>query len=245
LFASEDDDGPIELAGMGVEWRGLRVGSDAVLEPPPSAVDPSSWWNFLREVPASPVAVRGERESFLFYDGSTNVPAPVIPSWNGQRKKALRLFIRSWGEYPRAWSEYAARWEHWDERQESDRPPLAPIPYTFVFRKDGGAPPRGAVRRGLSPDADPEVVDLDALDLEGDRLVEMFGEALCSEGLTPEETRSLLRTWESDFFQKPGLRLVTFLPRWLYDLAVPLCIHPVPVRLVRVALVLREIDSLP
>jgi hypothetical protein len=46
----------------------------------------------------------------------------------------------------------------------------------------------------------------------------------------------------SEFFQKPGLRLVTFLPRWLYDVAVPLSIYPAPSRVVRVALVLREIQ---
>jgi hypothetical protein len=43
-------------------------------------------------MPASPIAVRRERESFLFYDGSTNVPSmrrwgpaayskPVVPAY--------------------------------------------------------------------------------------------------------------------------------------------------------------------
>jgi hypothetical protein len=235
-FPNRGGPGPIELAGIGVEWRGLRVGYDAALEPLPPAVDPSSWWNFLREVPASPVAVRGERENFLFYDGSTNVPAPIVPSLLGTGRKVLRLSIRSWGEYP------TAEWAPWPEHRGRTLSPHLPISYVFAIRKDLGVPPRGTVRRGLSPEFEPEIVDLDALDLEGGQLVEKFGEALRADGLSPEEGRSLLRTWDSEFFQKPGLRLVTFLPRWLYDVAVPLSIYPAPSRVVRVALVLREIQ---
>jgi len=238
-FANRAGPGPIELAGMGVEWRGLRVGYDAALEPLPPAVDPSSWWNFLREVPASPVAVRGERENFLFYDGSTNVLAPVVPSWIGSGRRSLRLSIRSWSEYPKA------EWMPWPERDRRTQSLHAPISYVFVIQKTEGVPPRGAVRHGLSPEEEPQVVVLDALDIEGSQLVEEFGETLRAEGLSSEEARSLLRTWDSEFFQKPGLRLVTFLPRWLYDVAVPLSVYPAPSRVVRVALVLREIDSHP
>jgi hypothetical protein len=240
LFSSPGD--AIELDGMGVEWRGLRVGYDAALEPFPPAAAPSSWWSFLREVPASPVAVRGEREGFLFYDGSTNVPPPVVPSWADSGSKAIRLSIRSKGEYPAGWDDSSAKWWSWGRQEDADANLRAPIPYAFVIRKDAGAAPRGSVLRGLSCEAEPEVIDVDALDLEGDRLSDAFGEALCAEGLTPEEARSLVRTWETEFFQKSGRRLVTFLPRWLYDVAVPLSVYPAPSRVVRVALVLREIQ---
>jgi hypothetical protein len=180
--------------------------------------------------------VRGESEKFLFYDGSTNVPPPIVASWTGSGRKTLRLSIRAWGEYP------TNEWLPWIERPERERSPLSPIRYAFVIRKDPDAAPRGTVRCGLSPEANPEVVDVEELGLQGDRLSEVFDNALRAEGLSPEEARSLLRTWESDFFQKPGIRLVTFLPRWLYDVAVPLSIYPAPTRVVRVALVLREIQ---
>ena len=63
-------------------------------------------------------------------------------------------------------------------------------------------------------------------------------------GLTPEEALSLVKTWEKEFFETPGLRVVTVLPRWIYDSVLPLRVFPVPGRVVRVGLIWRECAEL-
>jgi hypothetical protein len=68
-------------------------------EPP---VDAGSWWTRLRASGASPVAARGERERFLFYDGAINLPGPVKVARRDAAGRELLLAVRPFHQYPDA-----------------------------------------------------------------------------------------------------------------------------------------------
>ena len=201
-------------SGVGLEWCGLRVGYPAELElelEPPSG---SPWWGFLRDVPSTPVAVRGDREKFVFYDGAVSAPSPLRVAWEDATCRALLL-----------------------------RADTAFIPEVFIIRK-GPHGLSGRIVNSLSWDDPDSTVALESLDLANDELVTAFGETLRAEGLSAPEATSLVRTWTPEFFEAEGLRVITLLPRWMYDSMLPIRIAPVPGEIVRVGLVWRECDDL-
>ncbi len=57
---------------------------------------------------------------------------------------------------------------------------------------------------------------------------------LRAEGLTIDESRSLVNTWERSYFQAPGLRVLYIVPRIETDRILPLSVTPAPAELVRV-----------
>jgi len=61
--------------------------------------------------------------------------------------------------------------------------------------------------------------------------------------LTGAESMSLVKTWTPEFFETPGVRVITLLPPWIYEAALPLEIYPVPEETVRVGLVWAELDE--
>jgi hypothetical protein len=64
---------------------------------------------------------------------------------------------------------------------------------------------------------------------------------LQARGLTAAEARSLLETWRDDLFSSPVPRAISFVPRNLYDLMLPLRVTPAPAETVRVGLVIEEL----
>jgi hypothetical protein len=230
-----------ELISVGLEWRGLRVGYDEKLEPPlppiDAASDSSSWWKELRAVPSSIVATRGESERCLFYDGSTSCPTPVAAWWTNESRAALSLAVRSYGEYP------AANWRR--NEPSPDRQPTQPVPAVFVIDRRDKQPPRGRVLRSLSPKDDAHTVSLEELPLEGEALIAVFHAELCAAGLTKPEATALVEIWRPEFFETAGTRVLSILPRWIYDLALPIEILPTPGELERVGVAWAEGSDLP
>jgi len=230
---------------LGVEWNGLRIGYDAALEAPLSAVDDVYWWRALRSVAASPVSIRGETEGFLFYGGAVKVPSPVVVEWTDATESALSIRVRSYGEYPTVadWGErYRARREsRWSR---DPRPRWDPVPWVFVICVDADGTLRGALLDRLGPAESSREVALGALSLDRAALVESFVTRLGRRGLTPAETRAFVEVWSSELFETPGLRTLAILPRWILDLAMPWRIEPSPKRSVRVACVWKECDEL-
>ena len=80
------------------------------------------------------------------------------------------------------------------------------------------------------------------MELEGPEVRERFEETLREQGLTAAEARSLTRTWNAEFFQTPGTRVLTIIPRRLYDTLLPMKIRPRPRELVRVGVVWKELE---
>ena len=236
------------VQAIGLEWRGLRVGFgeelEAELRPLSASEERSSWWQRLREVPAATVAFRGEAESFLFYDGSIDLPAPVQVRWADASRKALSIRTLDFLSLPKP--------EHWPgkdprtvvARGEPFPPPTAHFPAVFVVSKSEGRLARGRAIRHLGSNALPTAVPLDDLDLEGDALVDELRDVLIAEGLTAEEAASMVDVWRDELFVASGLRVLTVLPRWLYDAVLPLEMLPAPEELVRVGVVWKECASL-
>ena len=65
---------------------------------------------------------------------------------------------------------------------------------------------------------------------------------LRARGLSEAEARSLLETWRDELFSSPVPRAISFVPRQLYDFMLPIRVTPEPQELVRVGLVIEELE---
>jgi hypothetical protein len=71
-------------------------------------------------------------------------------------------------------------------------------------------------------------------DLAAIQLASAMREALVSAGLTPDEARAMVATWDGHWFSEPGTRVLAILPREWVDSVLPLTITPAPEKLTRV-----------
>ncbi len=224
-----------ELAGFGLEWCGLRIGYPDRLERELPAIDDASWWNHLRKVPSTTVALRGGQEKFLFYDGSVRLPSPILAAWANKDRTALSLRLRDLRSYPPPWNSGPPPQMH---------PPAEGLPGALVIIKNPAEEARGRFLDRLSLKGAPITVDLARLPLDGNGLWSCLKDASIGQGLTEPEAEALLATWKGEFFETPGIRLITLLPRWIYDAVLPLSIQPAPGDIVRVGLSWKECDDL-
>ncbi len=222
---------PFTVSEVGLEWCGLRIGFPAELEASRPEADSDSWWSFLREVPSTPIAIRGESEDFLFYDGAVPLQPPLSVFWSDE---GLSVRVRAFSD--------KGSTDPWQVDPTSPPGVLATIPACFVVHVSADTPVRGTVLRALAPSAQPHRVAFPEMELEGPEVRERFEETLREQGLTAAEARSLTRTWNAEFFQTPGTRLLTFIPRRLYDTLLPMKIRPPPRELVRVGVVWKELE---
>lgn len=65
-------------------------------------------------------------------------------------------------------------------------------------------------------------------------LAETLPHELVRAGLTREEARAMLATWQESYFDRPGLRIFWIVPRQFTDEILPLSISPRPAKLERV-----------
>jgi hypothetical protein len=237
--------GEVAFDGLGLEWCGLRVGFPASLEVARPAVPSSGWWRHLREVPASPVAVRGESEGFLFYDGSASIPPPVRVSRPGEAPDDLSVEALPFDRYPDSptASQVNASWWLTDAEKQRIRMTL-PIPAVLVVRVGEGGALAGTVLTDLEPRDGPARVSLSGLRIEGEALVARFRGILEAQGLAGPEAESLVQTWRTEFFATPGIRVLTVLPRWMYDAVLPMTVLPYPGEIARVGIVWKECEGL-
>jgi hypothetical protein len=233
------------LADIGLEWCGLRIGYPAALEAPLPAAADGHWWSALRQAGGALAGARGESERFVFYDGALAFPGPAFPSWADASRQALRIAIRSFDEYPDAPAPSVLESRWWLTEAERERArERGPIPALLVVEKRGGADARGAVLESLLPEDPPRLVPLSSLTEGRDALRERLQAILECQGLREAEARSLLDTWDAEFFEADGLRLITVLPQWLYDALLPAEVFPLPERFVRVGVVTMRCDGL-
>lgn len=232
--------GPQRLDSIGAEWRGLRVGGNAELEAPLREVEPGHWWHHCRAVGASDVAFRGEREKFLFYDGSTLSPGLVRVGWSDAERSIVAIRPRSIRSLD------SARWLRWIRSHEFDRSSTEfsrVVPHIFIVAVGDDGVARGRRLSGIDCDSPTIQVPLDSLQLGRSSLRESLASSLIELGLTSAEAESLAKTWESDFFEQPGTRVITVLPQWYYDFMLPVTVTPRPETIVRAGLVWCESDA--
>jgi Tol biopolymer transport system component len=188
--------------------------------------------------------VRGESERFLFYDGTVDVPSPLILEWDDDTHRTLLLSTLGFGSYPKVSEGQRQLWGEdtvSDTTRESEKyPDSAPIPAVCVVSKEADGEARGKIVEKIESQVTCIRVPINTLSLQGEALHRAIGDILEKQGLTAEETRALLRTWEKEFFQTKGVRALTVIPRWLYDAMLPIEIDPAPGELVRVGIIWRE-----
>lgn len=234
------------LGSVNLEWCGLRVGYDPALEGPLPVAPPDHWWSLLRKVGASPVAIRGEQERFLFYDGSVHLPAPVAVSWMDTSRRELSLRLLPFEAFPR----HPARDNHgpWFATEGPSLRQLekAPLPAVIIVRVDDTATVRGRVLEDLLPSGGERIrVPIEDLPLEGTKLEERFLAVLMELGLFRTEASSLLETWRPEFLETSGVRVLTVLPQWMVDAVLPLRVRPVPEDIARAGIVWAECRDSP
>jgi len=219
------------LGGVGLEWCGLRIGFPSELESALEDAPPGHWWERLRGIDGSDVAMRGARERFLFYDGSVGVHAPITARLDAANPRTLRLEVsRALGQHVSA--------------EPLPRPDfLAPlsIPAVVVVEKRAGEPARGRRLVELRDVPAGYEVDRDALDVHGADLEALVVATLAARGLRRVAAEALVATLRARFFERDGLRALTVLPQELYDEALPLAIAPRPAAIVRVGVIVSEV----
>lgn len=231
---------------IGLEWCGLRIGYSAPLEGALPDIDAGHWWSHVRRAGTSLVAARGDRDRLLFYDGSANIPSPLLVRWLDTEEKTLLLQVQPFDRYPEPARGIGLEDAWWyPESERERRAKTQPIPAVFVLQAEDGGRLRGCLLEGLSPTVEPVSVQLSGLDIEGAALTEAFRHFLVKFGLTSAEAQSLVATWQREFFETPGLRVLTVLPQWIYDVVLPMEVLPAPGEMVRLGIVWTECESLP
>ena len=72
-----------KITSLGLRWQSLIVSPEKLswMQPPQVPGNPNyQWWSRLRDVPCSWVSSRGEADRFVYYDGPTLEPSPVLIS---------------------------------------------------------------------------------------------------------------------------------------------------------------------
>ena len=149
-----------------------------------------------------------EVEGFIFYRGIGNFPLPLSARCADGKLKLLN-----------------------SGREE--------IPFLFVYEK-GPAFPQGAVwwSGPLAGGGETAVALHPSSGAGGHRaapvLAKTFPHALEAAGLSPDEARALIATWQESYFDRDGLRVFWIVPRAFTDAVLPISITPRPDRLERV-----------
>ncbi len=240
IFASFSGRGSRSMEAMGLEWSGLRVGYPLDEKVALQKAPQDHWWHHLQKVPSPSISIRGEREKFLFYDGVTQMPTPIEFTWKDSNKETITFKVRSFNEYIPARHVYRSS-EYWwlSDQQKALRSKATPIPNLFLIRVEDQKI-SGTKFSDLVPETKLNAIEVHKLQLKEEELRKELQQALLNGGLTEEETESLLKTWEKEFFQTKGTRALTFIPQWIYDAYIPIQIFPVPQELKRVGIILTE-----
>ena len=172
------------------------------------------WWNRLREVPSSWVCNRGESERFLYYDGPTENPSPVMVLVDGRQ-----LAIDAQGQY------YNATYSR---------------DLFFIQVKEQEISACHQVMT-VSNDSNDLIFETANRPFSGDQVSQKLLELLVNKGLSSDEAAGLVDCWRPQFFETPGRRLLTVFGKDEYDELCPISVSPEPTELARVGIVLTEL----
>lgn len=202
------------VTGVGYRWQSLIVLPQRAdwmkLEPVNDKM--FQWWDRLRAVPSSWISSRGESERFLYYDGPTNRPAPIVASISEGE-----VHVR-------------------DTRMNFNRSHERVL--VFIEVANGKIKAFDQVEE--FGDKKTRTMKIIPPGTEGEAAVERLTGILADQGLTRDEAAGLVDCWRSQFFQAEGRRLLTILGKQEYAELCPLTVSPPPTGLARVGIVLTE-----
>jgi len=206
------------LREIGFRWQTLFVSPEKLdwmtLKP---ITDPKyAWWSRLRKVKTSWVSNRGESERFLYYDGPTEYPSPVVASLDSGRLKVAipdDFFIDQSRSY------------FFIEVSDGE---LSAVVKTKTF---SGNYPR-STEFSIS---DPQ--------FQGVEVEKQLVEILVEKGISADEAMGLVDCWRPQFFQTDGQRLLTIFGKKEYDELCRISIFPPPTEMSRVGIVLTEFSD--
>jgi hypothetical protein len=227
------------IKSLGLRWQSVIVSPEKLswMTPPDVPNDERfAWWNRLRQVPCAWVSNRGEAERFLYYDGPTRAPTPVLAELTGSilttaTSTSGLVYTRNKLNF-----ESLSSFEP-SPHTASDWPTHCGM---FVRVDVNSRQPSGCVVESLGK------LDLSTVPMmEGDALVKRFHQLLTEAGLTDTEAAGLVDCWRGQFLNTPGSRFILLMSSTDYDLLCPIRIDPKPTELVRVGLVLSEFGVCP
>lgn len=174
-------------------------------------------WSHARQVGSNLIRFPdGERERFLFYRGLSSVALPGITRALGAGKLTL---------------------------QNLEPSPLGSV---FVIDVQGDragfvAHPQGVPALGTREFEAPNLATFLPIENFVAGLSEAVTRALESQRLYADEARSMVNTWQRQWFRTPGLRVLYLAPQIWTDQVIPLTLDPTPESLVRVMMVRVEV----
>lgn len=187
-----------------ISWDAKVLAPNSTKDLTPNKELESHQWIAPRATTANLVEANGEVEKFLFYRGMANFKVPVEVGFNSMDE----LFMTNTG--------------------------CDDIPFAFVYEKkqNGETNYWWTGKMGMN---DHQTVDLSTTPDEANKdMMRQFEDALVQAGLYRDEAKSMLRTWEHSYFQKPGLRVFWIVPEHEVDKLLPLDISPRPAKVKRV-----------
>ena len=219
------------IGSFGVRWHSLI----AAPAPPPGVINPPvprdaiyDWWLALRRVNATWIACGQQAERFLHYSGPTLLETPVTAELSAG---VLRVVTQT---LPPRRNKRSAR----TPDRYLDTPPMNPRIGILVQNRGGKL-----AAHTIPPVNGPMHLPLDTLPIVfGDQVEQEFLYMLRSAGLTAAEAQAMSTAWRKHFFDRSGSRLLLLMSPRDFDAFCPLAMRPKPTTLVRIGIVLIELD---
>jgi hypothetical protein len=219
-------------ATAGLEWCGLLIGCPDRLDAASPTLTPEHRWQLQREIPGARLSAQDENEHFLFHSGAVRFPGPISVTWSDPSRSTLLLAARPFHEYPDSHRFRSEPGPTSGVRIESPgKASSSGIRAVFVLSRERDGDLRGRAIEMLLPAEqieDAVRIPIDELPLSLPELEARLVSVLDDQGLTRAESETAVKSWKSEIFDRPGLRVISVVPRWLHDELVPLDIFPIP-----------------
>jgi hypothetical protein len=219
-----------ELTGLGLRWQSLIVSPTRLpwMTLPDVGPNPRyAWWGRLREVPSAWVSSHGESERFLYYDGPTLATTHEL-TFAGNKLQLAR------GKKPdqRSSRRYG---------MSAAIDPLPPQQALLIHHREGQLTGQAVPKPAAWDNTDESYsCTIGQDDLRQEQVIDKFRAQLKEVGLSTEEAEGLVASWQKQFFQTDGTRLLLIMSRQDYDHLCPIRIRPQPTETARVGIVLTE-----
>ena len=235
------------IEALGVRWQHLIVTpkqQNWMFEQ--SVEEQYRWWSDLRKVNSAWVSNGFESERFLYYDGPTNLPSPVVIERSEEKKS--ELMFHYFGVLQKQASDIDIKKQLTEPvglviEVKDGKVTSQEIAFDYVLKSTPALEQRkkklnlSDVNHLLARYSGSESHGLNERKTK-QALLQMLK---LKNGLQEDEAQGLIDAWSNQFLKTEGRRLIVRLRRQDYDFQCPLEVTPVPTELARVGLILIEL----